>query len=91
MIMKNTPPPPMHENRLRQIQRVQELAKLYYEPGRLDRCMAEVWRRYVYRVYPICYETFRRWMAVDIQVAAQKVVTAKSKPLRYREKTLFEP
>ena len=49
------------------------------------------WRRYVYRVYPICYETFRRWMAVDIQVAAQKVVTAKSKPLRYREKTLFEP
>lgn len=79
----------MHENRLRQIQLVQSLASQYYQPGRLDRCMAQVWRRWIYPVYPICYETFRRWMAIDLESETQNVVKAQSKPDKYRKTTLF--
>lgn len=77
----------MHENRYRKIRLVQELAGKHYEPGRIDRCMAEVWRRYVYPVYPVCYETFRRWMAIDLEAEDKNVVKACSKPDKY--KSLF--
>lgn len=80
----------MRENRLRMIQRVQELALAHYELGRLDRCYAEVWRRYVYPVYPICYDTFLRYMAVDVAEEASRVEVAKSKPDKYRGQALFD-
>ena len=80
----------MHENTLRLIQQVQRLANQYYEAGRADRCLAEVWRRWVYPVYPICYETFRRYMATDIAHELKEVTEAKSKPSRFRQTTLFD-
>ncbi|MDY4246108.1 MAG: hypothetical protein SOX65_06465 [Porphyromonas sp.] len=79
----------MHENRLRKIQLVQALANQYYEPERLDRCLAEVWRKWVYPQYPICYETFRRYMAVDLKAAKENVTRAQSKPHQYDQTLLF--
>ena len=38
----------------------------HYEPGRRDRCYKEVWRRYVYPVYPMCYRTFLNYIGVNI-------------------------
>lgn len=54
-------------NYLQRVKCVQQLAAGYYERGRMDRCMAETWRRRIYPVYPMCYESFRRAMAVDVE------------------------
>lgn len=60
----------MHENAINRIKKVQELAREYYEPGRLDRCHKEVWRRYVYPVYPISYHTYLNYIHTDVRAAS---------------------
>lgn len=55
-----------HPNTLKRIQAVCELTKRYYEPGRRDRCYKEVWRRYIYPIYPMCYRTFLNYIGVSI-------------------------
>lgn len=56
-----------HRNTLKRIELVCRLVKMYYEPGRRDRCYKEVWRRYVYPVYPMCYRTFLRYIGVNVE------------------------
>ncbi len=55
-----------HPNTLKRIQAVCEIAKQYYEPGRRDRCYKEIWRRYVYPIYPMCYRTFLNYIGVSV-------------------------
>ena len=55
-----------HKNTLRRIALVRDIVNNHYEPGRNDRCYKEVWRRYVYPVYPMCYRTFLNYIGVNI-------------------------
>lgn len=41
---------------------IQELTAKYYEPERQDRCYKQVWRKHIYPVFGICYNTFLRYM-----------------------------
>lgn len=54
-----------HRNTLRRIEQVAALTERYYEPGRLDRCYKEVWRRYVYPLYPMSYRTYLRYLRTN--------------------------
>jgi hypothetical protein len=38
------------------------IVKAHYEPGRHDRSLKAVWRRWVYPVYPVSYVTVRRYI-----------------------------
>lgn len=71
-----------HENYLRHVEMVQQLVREYYEPGRQDRCLAEVWRRWVYPTYPMCYETLRRIMSVDLAQEQERMRVAQSRPVQ---------
>ena len=56
-----------HKNTLRRIELVCNIVRQHYEPGRRDRCYKEVWRRYVYPVYPMCYRTFLSYIGVNVE------------------------
>lgn len=70
----------MHENYLRRAELVQEITREHYEAGRLDRCHAEVWRRWVYPVYPCCYHTYLSLLRVDVAQERLSMQKAVSKP-----------
>lgn len=61
-----------HRNTLLRMKNVCEIAARYYEPGRADRCYKEVWRRYVYPVYPCCYRTFLNYIGVPVDAELKK-------------------
>lgn len=61
-----------HLNTLNRIQAVVEITKQHYEPGRADRCYKEVWRRYVYPVYPCCYRTYLNYIGVNVAKEKKK-------------------
>lgn len=63
---------PRHRNTLLRMKNVCEIAAKYYEPGRADRCYKEVWRRYVYPVYPCCYRTFLNYIGVPVDAELKK-------------------
>jgi hypothetical protein len=44
------------------IRNIQAIARQYYEPGNQSKSYRQVWRRYVYPVYPCHYVTFMRYM-----------------------------
>ncbi len=79
----------MHENYLRKVERVQEITQKHYESGRIDRCYMAVWRRYVYPVYPMCYETYRTMLKIDVQDERDRMKKAVDKPNWVG--TVFEP
>lgn len=64
---------PRHRNTLLRMKNVCEIAARYYEPGRADRCYKEVWRRYVYPVYPCCYRTFLNYIGVPVDAELKKL------------------
>ncbi|GAD07592.1 hypothetical protein [Porphyromonas crevioricanis] len=80
----------MHENTLRRIAAVQAIVAQHYEKGRRDRCYREVWRRYVYPVYPISYATFKNYMSVDIVGASKRMTRAKNAVSVHYERLLFD-
>lgn len=47
-----------HKNTALKIRKVQEIAQAHYEPGNYSRSYYQVWKNYVYPVYPMCYATF---------------------------------
>ena len=47
-----------HKNTLLRIKRVCEITQGHYEVGNLQKCYKEVWRRYVFPIYPMCYRTY---------------------------------
>lgn len=61
-----------HRNTLLRMKNVCEIAAKYYEPGRADRCYKEVWRRYVYPIYPCCYRTFLNYIGVPVDAELKK-------------------
>lgn len=69
-----------HENYLRRVKAVQDIVREHYEPGRLDRCYSEVWRRWVYPQYPMSQRTFYRLLKIDLRREQTKMQEAKSKP-----------
>lgn len=77
-----------HENYLRYVEMVQSLVREHYEEGRQDRCLAAVWRVWVYPKYPMCYETLRRIMSIDLPQEQERMRVAQSRPV-YVEPTLF--
>lgn len=81
-----------HENYLRRVEMVQRITLKHYEPGRLDRCYKEVWRRWVYPLYPCCYETYRTMLGVNVAQARKAMKEAAEKPasIEYAERTLFD-
>lgn len=69
-----------HENYLRRAERVQQITEQYFEPGRLDRCYAQVWRRYIYPIYPCCYRSYMNMLKIDVGEARREMTEAVSKP-----------
>jgi len=57
-----------HNNILRKIALVKELAARHYEPGNQSKSYYQVWRLYVNKVYPCHYKTFMRWINTDLAV-----------------------
>ena len=51
-----------HKNTLLRIQHVCDITRQHYEDGNLSKCYKQVWRRYVYPVYPCCYHTFLSYL-----------------------------
>lgn len=51
-----------HKNTLLRIQHVCDIARQHYEEGNLSKCYKQVWRRYVFPVYPCCYHTFLSYL-----------------------------
>lgn len=47
-----------HRNMSLRIRRIQEIAQQHYEPGNYSKSYHQVWRNYVYPIYPCCYATF---------------------------------
>lgn len=47
-----------HRNLSNRIRRVQQIAREHYEPGNQSRCYRQIWKQFVYPVYPMCYNTF---------------------------------
>ena len=76
----------IHENTVRRIELVRELANKYYEPGRADRCHKEVWRRYVRPVYPMSYRTYLTYMCIDVEEARKGMQRA----CTYYQSSLFD-
>lgn len=55
-----------HRNTLKRVELVCDIVNAHYEPGRRDRCYKEVWRRYVYPIYPMCYRTFLNYIGINV-------------------------
>lgn len=51
-----------HKNTLLRIKLVCDLTRQHYEEGNLARCYKQVWRRFVYPVYPMCYHTYLSYL-----------------------------
>ena len=44
------------------IQLVCDITRQHYEEGNLAKCYKQVWRRFVYPVYPMCYHTYLSYL-----------------------------
>ena len=44
---------------------IQQLTAAYYEPGDLRRCYRAVWKKYINPVYPMCYNSFLKYLNMD--------------------------
>lgn len=51
-----------HKNTLLRIQHVCDITREHYEEGNLAKCYKQVWRHFVYPVYPMCYHTFLSYL-----------------------------
>lgn len=51
-----------HKNTLLRIQHVCDITRRHYEEGNLSKCYKQVWRHYVFPVYPCCYHTFLSYL-----------------------------
>jgi hypothetical protein len=51
-----------HKNTLLRIQHVCDITRQHYEEGNLAKCYKQVWRHYVFPVYPMCYHTFLSYL-----------------------------
>lgn len=47
---------------LRKMKLVCEIAQKHYEPGNYTKSYYQVWKNYVYPVYPCCYNTFLKYI-----------------------------
>lgn len=56
----------MTDSLKQRIKTVQEISRLYYEPGRHDRSYKWVWRYKVYPIIPICYRVFLNYMKIQL-------------------------
>ena len=52
----------MHENTINRIKKVKEITLREYEIGNQKRCYKQVWRKYVYPIYPMSYKTYLRYI-----------------------------
>ena len=62
----------MHENTRRRITTVKKLAAKHYEEGNLAKCYKQVWRHFVYPVYPMCYHTFLSYLRRGLEGFSDK-------------------
>lgn len=51
-----------HKNTLLRIQHVCDITRQHYEEGNLAKCYKQVWRHYVFPIYPMCYHTFLSYL-----------------------------
>lgn len=52
-----------HPNISQRIRHIQEIARQHYEPGNYSKSYHQVWRNYVFPVYPCCYATFLKYIS----------------------------
>lgn len=56
-----------HKNTQLRIAHVCEITRAHYEEGNLAKCYKQVWRRWVYPVYPMCYHTFLSYLREGLE------------------------
>jgi len=55
----------VRDNFLERRKHAVEVTKMYYEPGRHDRCLKWVWRKYIKDLFHIEYRTYLAWMRAE--------------------------
>lgn len=50
---------------LKKAKKIQEIVSMYYEPGRQDRNLRSIYRKYVEPEFGICYKSFLKARHVD--------------------------
>lgn len=60
-----------HKNTLLRIEHVCAITRQHYEEGNLARCYKQVWRHYVFPVYPMCYHTFLSYLRRGLEGFAE--------------------
>lgn len=51
-----------HVNTLRRMKLVCDIVNEHYEPGNQSKSYYQVWKKYVYPVYPCCYRTMLKYI-----------------------------
>jgi hypothetical protein len=54
-------------------ERVQEITRRHYEPGRQNRNYRAVWKHYIRRQYYIGYRTYLRYIKIDVEAEKGKL------------------
>lgn len=55
----------IHKNTILRAQRIAQLAIPHYEEGCQAKCWRAVWKHHVYPVYPMCYNTFLKYLHIS--------------------------
>lgn len=51
-----------HKNTMLRMRKVCEIVQQHYEPGNYAKSYRQVWKKYVYPVYPMCYHTLIKYI-----------------------------
>jgi hypothetical protein len=54
-------------------ERVQEITRQHYEPGRQDKNYRAVWQYHVLPKYHIRYKTYLKYLKIDVEEEKQKL------------------
>jgi hypothetical protein len=69
-----------NKNHIRKCEHAVRITKLYYEPGRQDRCLKWVWKKYIYDQFHVEYAAYLSWLRKERERTQQDI----------RQPTLFD-
>lgn len=54
-----------NKNQIRKRERAVQITRQYYEPGRQDRCLRWVWKKYIHDLFHVEYATYLTWLRLE--------------------------
>lgn len=52
--------------------RIQEITAQHYEPENQARCKKQIWKKYIYPEFGMCYETYLKYQGVALPKEAKE-------------------